>query len=107
MTTPGTVIEVRLALTADPAIDLDRILALLRDLATEPIVDRVARTLTFAVTDGLSTLAEIARRLAASDVPGEEVRLRRPTPVEPPARPAGAPGRPIKRSGPRPGGTPA
>ena len=107
MTTPRAVIEVRLATSAGGAADLDRVVGLLRDLATdEPTVDRGARTIRITVTDDLSALAEIARRLAASDVPVEEVRLRRP-PTEPPSRPIGGPGRPIKRSGPRPGGTPA
>ena len=103
MTTPGAVIEVSLAWSADGGADLDRVVGLLRDLATaEPTVDHDARTIGMAVTDDLSTLAEIARRLAASDVPVEEMHLRRP-PTEPPSRPIGGPGRPIKRSGPRPG----
>ena len=80
--------------------DLDRVVGLLRDLATdEPTVDRGARTILIAVSDGLTVLAEVARRLAAGDVPVEEVRLRRRTPAEAPARPTGRPGRPIKRNG--------
>jgi hypothetical protein len=102
------VIVVRVIDVADGRGDLDRALDLLRDLAIgQPILDRPGPSFQIVVADGLASLSEVARRLEAAGLPLAEVCLRRPTADDARSGATGAPGRPIRRSRPRPGGTPA
>ena len=105
MTTPRAVIEVRLATSAGGAADLDRVVGLPADLATdEPTVDRGARTIRIAVTDDLTALAEIAGNGSRRATSRSRRRvLPAASNASAPPRPIGGPGRPIKRNGPRPG----
>ncbi len=124
----GEVVEIGLTKVADRAGDLDRVLALLRDLASaEPILDHEAHAIRLPVEGGASILAEAVRRLDGAGLAVSELSLHRPTlddvfltltghhaegGGEPgngaePGGPVGPAGRPIDRRGPRPGGTPA
>jgi ABC-2 type transport system ATP-binding protein len=122
----GEVVELRLTKAADRHGDLDRALVLLRDLAsTEPVLDHEAHAIRLPVEGGASILAEAVRRLDGAGFEVSELSLHRPTlddvfltltghhaEAEPGAAEEsgdgdGRPGRPIRRRGPRPGGTPA
>ena len=125
----GEVVEIRLTKVADRHGDLDRVLELLRDLASaEPVLDHEAHAIRLPVEGGAAMLAEAVRRLDSAGMTVAELSLHRPTlddvfltltghHAEAGAPGAGddaadgdtgdRPGRPIRRRGPRPGGTPA
>jgi ABC-2 type transport system ATP-binding protein len=122
----GEVVELRLTKAADRHGDLDRALDLLRDLAAaEPALDHEAHAIRLPADGGSSILAEAVRRLDGAGLGVDELSLHRPTlddvfltltghhaEAEPGATDEGEdgtrrPGRPIRRRGPRPGGTPA
>jgi ABC-2 type transport system ATP-binding protein len=125
----GEVVEIRLTKVADRHGDLDRVLELLRDLSSaEPVLDHEAHAIRLPVEGGATMLAEAVRRLDAAGMTVAELSLHRPTlddvfltltghHAEAGAPDEGAdgtdgdagsrPGRPIRRRGPRPGGTPA
>ena len=76
----GEVVELRLTREADRHGDLDRALALLRDLATaEPSLDHDAHAIKLPVEGGASILAEAIRRLDADGLTVAELSLHRPT----------------------------
>lgn len=88
--------------------DLDRAIDLSRDLAIgRPVVDRGGNRVRITVADGLASLAEIARRVEVAGLPVAELCLRRRKPDDASSSPTGPPGRPIRRTRSRPGGTPA
>ena len=125
----GEVVEIRLTKVADRHGDLDRVLELLRDLASaEPVLDHEAHAIRLPVEGGAAMLAEAVRRLDSAGMTVAELSLHRPTlddvflTLTGHHAEAGAPGegddaadgdagnrpgRPIRRRGPRPGGTPA
>jgi ABC-2 type transport system ATP-binding protein len=125
----GEVVEIRLTKVADRHGDLDRVLELLRDLASaEPALDHEAHAIRLPVEGGAAMLAEAVRRLDAVGMTVAELSLHRPTlddvflTLTGHHAEGGAsgeeddgidgddgnrPGRPIRRRGPRPGGTPA
>ncbi len=121
----GEMVELRLSREADRHGDLDRANVLLRDLASaEPVLDHDAHAIRLPVTGGATILAEAVRRLDGAGFQVAELSLHRPTLDDvfltltghhAEATPADAedddptarPGRPIRRRGPRPGGTPA
>jgi ABC-2 type transport system ATP-binding protein len=122
----GEVVELRLTKAADRHGDLDRALELLRDLAAaEPVLDHEAHAIRLPADGGSSILAEAVRRLDGAGLGVDELSLHRPTlddvflnltghhaEAGPAATDEGEdgtrrPGRPIRRRGPRPGGTPA
>jgi ABC-2 type transport system ATP-binding protein len=121
----GEVIELRLSKTADEQGELERIAGLLRDLgAAEPAIDHDGHAIRLPVEGGSRILAEVVRRLDAEGVTVNELSLHRPTLDDvfltltghraetgsgdgDGVGPVGPAGRPIRRRGPRPGGTPA
>ncbi len=122
----GEVVELKLTKVADRHGDLQTVYDLLRDLAAaDPVIDHDAHSVRVPVEGGSSILTETVRRLDAAGIEVSELSLHRPTlddvfltltghhaeadttdDGETPG-PSGRPGRPIDRSGPRPGGTPA
>jgi len=126
------VVEIGLTKIADRAGDLDRVLVLLRDLASaEPILDHDAHAIRLPVEGGASILAEAVRRLDGAGLVVSELSLHRPTlddvfltltghhaeggaPDDDsgggngsgPGGPVGPAGRPAERRTPRAGGTP-
>ncbi|MDP9482518.1 MAG: ATP-binding cassette domain-containing protein [Chloroflexota bacterium] len=121
----GEVIELRLSKSADQQGELDRIAGQLRDLgAAEPVIDHDGHAIRLPVEGGAKILAEVVRRLDAESVTVNELSLHRPTLDDvfltltghlaghlaengDGAGPVGPAGRPIRRGGNRPGGTPA
>jgi ABC-2 type transport system ATP-binding protein len=122
----GDVVELRISQIADRAGQLEQVAALLRDLASaEPVLDHEAHAIRLPVEGGSSILAEVVRRLDGAGATMTELSLHRPTlddvfltltghhaeadasDTGEDADPTGRPGRPIRRRGPRPGGTPA
>ncbi len=90
----GEVVEIRLTKVADRHGDLDRVLELLRDLASaEPILDHEAHAIRLPVEGGASILAEAVRRLDGgrargqrAEPPPADARRRLPDPDRPPRR---------------------
>jgi ABC-2 type transport system ATP-binding protein len=121
----GEVIELRLSKSADQQGELDRIAGLLRDLGgAEPAIDHDGHAIRLPVEGGAKILAEVVRRLDAQGVTVNELSLHRPTLDDvfltltghhaeaengdgDGVGPVGPAGRPIRRRGPRAGGTPA
>ncbi len=76
----GEVVEIRLTKVADRHGDLDRVLELLRDLASaEPVLDHEAHAIRLPVEGGAAMLAEAVRRLDAAGMTVAELSLHRPT----------------------------
>jgi ABC-2 type transport system ATP-binding protein len=120
----GEVVELVLTKVADRQGDLERVHELLRDLASaEPVIDHDAHAVRLPVEGGAAILAETVRRLDAAGIKVSELSLHRPTlddvfltltghhaeadATDEDGDGSGRPGRPIRRRGPRPGGTPA
>ncbi len=122
----GEVVELRLTKVADRHGDLQIVYDLLRDLASaEPMLDHEAHSIRLPVEGGSKMLTETVRRLDGAGIEVSELSLHRPTlddvflkltghhaEVDKPddgdaTGPKGRPGRPVERSGPRAGGTPA